>query len=257
MRRALSPLLWLVVFVFLFMYLPMMLIVVFSFNSSQVTILPLEQFSLRWYQQLFADREIIDAFRNTIMVGIGTVIISLVLGCTGAFALNRLRFRGKSVYEFVVTMPFVLPEIVTGIALLTFFGWVSLQLSLVTVLIGHVVFCLAVAVRTIGGRLQSLPRSFEEASYDLGAGRLRTFTLVTFPMIRTAIFTAALLIFTISFDETVITIFTIGHQNTLPMMIWAMMRRGFTPEVNAIATLTFVASIILIVIVGTRLREQA
>jgi len=257
MRRALSPVLPLVVLVFLFLYIPMILIVIFSFNSSQVTILPLESFSLRWYEELFADREIIEAFRNTVLVGIGTVIVSLILGGTGAFALHRLQFRGKSAYEFVVTMPFVLPEIVTGIALLTFFVWMGQQLSLVTVLVGHVVFCLAVAVRTIGGRLQSLPRSYEEASYDLGAGRLRTFFLVTLPMIRTAIFTAALLIFTISFDETVITIFTIGHQNTLPMMIWAMMRRGFTPKVNAIASLTFVASLILIVIVGTRLREQA
>jgi spermidine/putrescine transport system permease protein len=153
-------------------------------------------------------------------------------------------------------MPFVLPEIVTGIALLTYYTWIGFRLSLTTVLIGHVVFCLAVAVRTIGGRLQSLPRSYEEASYDLGAGRLRTFYLVTLPNIRTALFTAGLLIFTISFDETVITIFAIGQQNTLPMVIWAMMRRGFTPEVNALATLTFVASLILIVIVGIRLREE-
>ena len=144
----------------------------------------------------------------------------------------------------------------TGLALLTFYTLLGIRLSLVTVLIGHVVFCLSVAVRTIGARLQSLPRSYEEASYDLGAGRLRTLFLVILPSIRTAIFTAALLIFTISFDETVITIFTIGQENTLPMLIWAMMRRGFTPEVNAIASLTFVTSLILIVLVGTRSREQ-
>jgi spermidine/putrescine transport system permease protein len=255
-RRASFPLLALVVFVFFFMYLPMLLIVIFSFNSSQVTILPLERFSLVWYRELFADREIIDAFINTLIVGAGTTVVTLLIGGSGAFALNRLSFPGKSVYEYVVTMPFVLPEIVTGIALLTYYSWVGFRLSLTTVLIGHVVFCLAVAVRTIGGRLQSLPRSYEEASYDLGAGRLRTFLLVTLPNIRTALFTAGLLIFTISFDETVITIFAIGQQNTLPMVIWAMMRRGFTPEVNALATLTFVASLILIVIVGIRLREE-
>jgi spermidine/putrescine transport system permease protein len=255
--RKSSPLLALVAFVFLFMYLPMILIMVFSFNSSQVTILPLEHFSLRWYQELFADSTILASFQNTLVVGAVTVVIALILGGTGAFALNRLQFRGKGVYEFIVTMPFVLPEIVTGLALLTFYTLLGIRLSLVTVTIGHVVFCLSVAVRTIGARLQSLPRSYEEASYDLGAGRLRTFFLVILPSIRTAIFTAALLIFTISFDETVITIFTIGQQNTLPMLIWAMMRRGFTPEVNAIATLTFVISLILIVIVGTRTREQA
>ena len=255
--RKSSPLLALVVFVFLFMYLPMILIMVFSFNSSQVTILPLEHFSLRWYQELFADREILASFRNTLVVGAATVVIALILGGTGAFALNRLQFPGKGLYEFIVTMPFVLPEIVTGLALLTFYTLLGMRLSLTTVLIGHVVFCLSVAVRTIGARLQSLPRSYEEASYDLGAGRLRTFFQVILPSIRTAIFTAALLIFTISFDETVITIFTIGHENTLPMLIWAMMRRGFTPKVNAIATLTFVTSLILIVIVGTRTREQA
>jgi spermidine/putrescine transport system permease protein len=255
-RRASFPLLALVVFVFFFMYLPMLLIVIFSFNSSQVTILPLERFSLVWYQELFADREIIEAFINTLIVGAGTTIVALLLGGSGAFALYRLEFPGKALYEYVVTMPFVLPEIVTGIALLTYYTWVGFRLSLTTVLVGHVVFCLAVAVRTIGGRLQSLPRSYEEASYDLGAGRLRTFWLVTLPNIRTALLTAGLLIFTISFDETVITIFAIGQQNTLPMVIWAMMRRGFTPEVNALATLTFVASLILIVIVGIRLREE-
>jgi spermidine/putrescine transport system permease protein len=255
-QRASIPLLVLVVFVFFFMYLPMLLIVIFSFNSSQVTILPLERFSLVWYQQLFADQKVIDAFINTLIVGAGSTVVALLLGGSGAFALNRINFPGKPVYEFVVTMPFVLPEIVTGLALLTFYTWTGFRLSLLTVLVGHVVFCLAVAVRTIGGRLQSLPRSYEEASYDLGAGRVRTFTLVTLPNIRTALFTAGLLIFTISFDETVITIFTIGQQNTLPMVIWAMMRRGFTPEVNALATLTFVASLILIVIVGIRLREE-
>jgi spermidine/putrescine transport system permease protein len=256
-ERASIPLLALVVFVFFFMYLPMLLIMIFSFNSSQVTILPLERFSLVWYQELFADREIIEAFINTLIVGAGATIVALLLGGSGAFALNRLHFPGKAAYEYVVTMPFVLPEIVTGLALLTYYTWVGFRLSLTTVLIGHVVFCLAVAVRTIGGRLQSLPRSYEEASYDLGAGRLRTFVLVTLPNIRTALLTAGLLIFTISFDETVITIFTIGQQNTLPMVIWAMMRRGFTPEVNALATVTFVASLVLIVIVGIRLREES
>jgi spermidine/putrescine transport system permease protein len=256
LRRASPPLLVLVGFVFFFMYLPMLLIVIFSFNSSQVTTLPLERFTLHWYQELLADRKVIDAFVNTLIVGAGTTIVALLIGGSGAFALNRLNFPGKAIYEYVVTMPFVLPEIVTGIALLTYYTWAGMRLSLLTVLIGHVVFCLSVAVRTIGARLQSLPRSYEEASYDLGAGRLRTFFLITLPNIRTALFTAGLLIFTISFDETVITIFAIGQQNTLPMVIWAMMRRGFTPEVNALATLTFVASLILIVIVGVRLREE-
>lgn len=256
-QLASLPLLALVVFVFFFMYLPMLLIVIFSFNSSQVTTLPLERFTLRWYQELIADRKVVDAFFNTLLVGAGATIVALLVGGSGAFALNRLRFPGKGIYEYIVTMPFVLPEIVTGIALLTYYTAIGFRLSLTTVLIGHVVFCLAVAVRTIGGRLQSLPRSYEEASYDLGAGRLRTFFLITLPNIRTALLTAGLLIFTISFDETVITIFTTGQQNTLPMVIWAMMRRGFTPEVNALATLTFVASLILIVIVGVRLREEA
>ena len=106
--RTSAPLLALVAFVFLFMYLPMILIIVFSFNSSQVTILPLEHFSLRWYQELFSDGEILASFKNTLIVGAATVVLALILGGTGAFALNRLQFRGKAVYEFIVTMPFVL-----------------------------------------------------------------------------------------------------------------------------------------------------
>jgi spermidine/putrescine transport system permease protein len=233
-----------------------MLIIIFSFNSSQIAIYPLEEFSLRWYQELFADRQIFEALLNTIIVGVSTVFISLLLGIPAAFGLNRINFPGKSIYNFVVTMPFVLPEIVTGVALLSFFIYLGMQLTIGTVLIGHVVFCLSVAIRTIGARLQNLSRSYEESSYDLGASGFRTFFKVTLPNIRTAIITASLLIFTISFDETVITIFTVGAQNTLPMVVWGMMRRGFTPKVNALATFIFMASLIMIVFVGLRLREE-
>lgn len=249
-RRVWNPLLYLSLLCYALVYLPLILVMIFSFNSSEANLFPFQRFSLRWYGVMFSDDQMMAALRNSLTVGVATIALSLSLGISSALALRRLNFPGKAVYQFIVLMPFILPEITTGLALLTLFILLGIQLSLTTVIIGHTVYTLSIAHRLIAARLLQVPRSLEEASADLGAGWWRTFFLVTLPSIRTAVITAGLLVFAVSFDETAITVMVTGGDNTLPMIIWGMMRRGFTPEVNAVATLVFVVSLGLMALVG-------
>lgn len=232
--------------ILLFVYLPLLVVVVMSFNastsSSRITGL-----SFRWYLEFLRSDDLITALRNSILVAAATTTGSVLLGCSSAIALHRLKFRGRRLYEGVLLMPFVLPEMVTGLSLLIFFTAFRVPLSLVTVTIGHILFTMSVAHRTIGARLLSMPPNIEEASVDLGASWARTLRKVTLPYLGDAFIAAALLVFTISFDQTVITIMVTGTANTLPMVIWSTLRRGFTPTVNAVAAVIFLVSLLLVV----------
>jgi spermidine/putrescine transport system permease protein len=228
-------------------YVPMVLVVLFSFNQSIIAAFPLERFSLRWYEQLLTDRSILLAFRNTILIGVGALAGSLLLGVSAAYLLHRHNFRGAKVYQMVILLPFLLPGIFTGLALLLFFAVTGIPKSLFTVFIGHVVFCTAVVFKTVMARLLVLRRSLEEASYDLGANTWQTFFRVILPNMRTALITGGLLAFVLSFDETLITFFVIGAQMTLPLKIWGMMRAQFTPVVHALAAVIFFTSTVLVV----------
>lgn len=228
-------------------YVPMVLVIVFSLNQSIIAAFPLERFSWRWYQDLLADRSILVAFRNTILIGVGAVAGSLLIGVSAAYLLHRYNFRGARLYQVVILLPFLLPGIFTGLALLLFFAATGVPKSLFTVFIGHVVFCTAVVFKTVMARLLILRRSLEEASYDLGATSLQTFFRVILPNMRTALITGSLLAFVLSFDETLITFFVIGAQMTLPLKIWGMMRAQFTPVVHALASVIFLTSTIFVV----------
>ena len=251
-----SILVLITMFTFGFLYLPIIFVIIFSFNSSVISALPLERFTLDWYREAFADRQVLMAFRNTVYVGVIATFLSLILGTCAAFTLNRFRFPGRGVLQRIILLPFVMPGIITGIALLLIFSSTGIIRSLATVIIGHVVFCFALVFRNVSARLQVMSRSYEEASYDLGANRWQTFMLVTLPNMRTALLSAALLAFVLSIDETLITFFVIGRQNTLPILIWSMLRRGFTPEINAIVTILFSVSLILVLMLGVILRKK-
>ncbi|KKK94700.1 hypothetical protein LCGC14_2680210, partial [marine sediment metagenome] len=214
-------------------YVPIVLVIIFSLNESVIAAFPLEKFSLTWYQQLFQNRSIMLAFRNTMIIGIGAVAGSLAIGVTAAFLLHRYKFLFSSFFNIVILLPFLLPGIFTGLALLLFFSSVGIPKSLFTVFIGHVVFCTAVVFKTVLARLMVVRKSLEEASYDLGASSTQTFFYVILPNIRNALLTGSLLAFVLSFDETLITFFLIGAQLTLPLKIWGMMRAKFTPQVHA------------------------
>jgi spermidine/putrescine transport system permease protein len=229
-----------------FLYLPVVMLVVFSFSDSRLLVFPIEEFSLRWYGALVADRDLQRSIVNSFIVA-GTVVpVTLLLGTPLAFALDRFAFPGKRALEQGLLIPLIVPGLITGLALLLVLKELDIRLSLATVIIGHSIWCLPIVVTQVSARLRRFDRTVEEASMDLGATRAQTFLRVTLPNIRTALIASALLTFTLSFDEVPVTFFLTGTQNTLPMHIWSMLREGVTPEINAIATITIAISILLL-----------
>ena len=181
--------------------------------------------------------------------------IGLVVGIPAAFALDRYRFPGKAAFQTILYLPFVMPGILFGIALLVFFVNIGLTLSLVTVVIGHATLMIVVVVVVVSLGLQRWDRTVEQASMDLGANEIATFLLVTLPNLQTSIVGAVLLGFTLSLDEIVRTFFWTGTENTLPLYVWSMMRMNISPEINAVASIIFVASA-TIVVLWTMLRRR-
>jgi spermidine/putrescine transport system permease protein len=234
--------------VFAFLYLPIAVLVLYSFNQDGVGGFPPKQFTLRWYGELLSDGSIWTSFLNSLFVALGAVALSLVLGLLAALALDRAEFPGKAVFRRLVLLPLVLPGIITGLSLLMFAVTMGLSRSLLLVFFGHGTALISVATTEIFAGLQKLPRAQEEASVDLGATPWQTFWHVTLPNLRLSLIAAGLLIFTLSMDEIAVTFFLIGSDNTLPLEIYARLRRGITPEINAISTLIFILSVILILV---------
>lgn len=223
------------------------MLVVFSFSDSRLLVFPIEEFSVRWYGVLAADRDLQRSIVNSFAVAGSVVPLTLVLGTPLAFALDRFSFPGKRALEQGLLIPLIVPGLITGLALLLVLKELDIRLSLATVIIGHSIWCLPIVVTQVFARLRRFDRTIEEASMDLGATRAQTFLRVTLPNIRTALIASALLTFTLSFDEVPVTFFLTGTQNTLPMHIWSMLREGVTPEINAIATITITISMILLI----------
>lgn len=231
-----------------FLYLPIVVLIVFSFNDSRSLTLPLSGFTWRWYEAMLANRDLLTAIWNSFYVGIIATALTLAIGVPAAFALDRLEFPGKRIFRRLVLLPLVLPGLITGIAMLNLFRLMGFNLSLETVILGHATALVSVVATQVFARLQRLNRSYEEASADLGAKPWETFLYVTFPNIRSAVIGSALIAFTLSFDEIPVTYFLTGRDNTLPMYIWSTLRRGITPEINAVGTLIVIASLVLIIL---------
>jgi spermidine/putrescine transport system permease protein len=234
--------------VFGFLYLPILVLAAYSFNGESVGGFPPHGWTLRWYRLLFDDEAIWSSVWNSILVACSAVAISIVFGLPAALALDRAPFPGKTVFRRLVLLPLILPGIITGLSLLTFFVAAGARLSLLTVAIGHGTALISVAATEISAGLQKFDRAQEEASRDLGAGEWRTFWRVTAPNIRLPVIAAMLLVFTLSLDEIAVTFFLVGRENTLPLEIWSRLRRGITPEINAVSTLIFCFSLITIVL---------
>jgi spermidine/putrescine transport system permease protein len=251
------------VLVFAFIYLPIVVLILYSFNRDGVGGFPPRHFTLDWYRQLFSDTAIWDSVINSLLVAAASVALSLTLGLLAALALDRANFPGKALFRRLVLLPLILPGIITGLSLLMFAVFAGMQLSLLTVFLGHGTALISVATTEIFAGLQKLERAQEEASLDLGATPWQTFWRVTLPNLKLSLIAAGLLIFTLSMDEIAVTFFLIGRDNTLPLEIWGRLRRGITPEINAISTLIFAASVGLIVIwyrlrartIGTQAQE--
>jgi spermidine/putrescine transport system permease protein len=242
--------------VFTFVYLPIVVLIAYSFNRDGVGGFPPRHLTLDWYRQLFADAPIWNAVLNSLIVAAGSVALALTLGLLAALALDRAEFPGKALFRRLVLLPLILPGIITGLSLLMFAVFAGMQLSLLTVFLGHGTALISVATTELFAGLQKMDRKQEEASLDLGATPWQTFWRVTLPNLKLSLIAAGLLIFTLSMDEIAVTFFLIGRDNTLPLEIWGRLRRGITPEINAVSTLIFAVSVGLIT-VWYRLRARA
>jgi spermidine/putrescine transport system permease protein len=242
--------------VYAFLYFPIVVLVLYSFNGSGVGGFPPAGWTLDWYRQLFQDGPLWDSVLNSAIVALIAVGISLALGLPAALALDRAQFPGKSLFRRIVLLPLILPGIITGLSLLMLFVAAGMKLSLVTITLGHGTALISVATTEIFAGLQKLDRAQEEASLDLGANQWKTFWRITLPNLRVSLIAAALLIFTLSLDEIAVSFFLIGRDNTLPLEIWSRLRRGITPEINAISTLILAFSIATILI-WYRLRTRS
>jgi spermidine/putrescine transport system permease protein len=250
---------WLLLYsllVFAFLYLPIAILIVYSFNGAGVGGFPPRDLTLNWYRTLFADGAIWESVGNSLVVAAAAVVIALGLGIPAALALDRAHFPGKALFRRLVLLPLILPGIITGLSLLMLVNQVKVKLSLLTIILGHGTALISVATTEVFAGLQKLDRTQEEASLDLGATYWQTFLHVTLPNLKLSIIGAALLIFTLSMDEIAVSFFLIGRDNTLPLEIWGRLRRGITPEINAISTIIFVFSLAAIVL-WYRLRTGA
>ena len=237
--------------VFAFLFAPIIVLVVFSFNYTKSST-TWGGFSTRWYSQLMHDEAALQAFRNTLKVATVSTLVATVIGTLAAFALTRFKFRGRSVYSTLIFISLVLPEIVMGISLTAFYSRVAhVQLSLATVIFAHITFCIAFVVVVVKARLAQFDNRLVEAAADLGATPFQAFLRIVLPLAAPGIFAGAMLAFTISLDDVVITTFTAGTgSTTLPLYIFGQLKFGVSPSINALSTIVLGFALLLLVIAG-------
>ncbi|HWU01027.1 MAG TPA: ABC transporter permease [Terriglobales bacterium] len=239
--------------VFVLLYGPIFVPIVSSFFTVKYGQVDWGNANLDAYALLVNNDGILTALENTLLVGVSAVVLALILGCFLAMFYRFSQSPGRGFVQFIIFLPFLMPPIITGLALLIFFDDINFDRSLITVIIGHTVFVLALVYRTILVRLQSLGMNMIEASYDLGASGWQTFRLVILPNLKSALIGAAILAFALSFDETMITILVTGTDNTLPIRLWAMMRLGFTPDINALVAIILAFTTVLVLVASRQL----
>jgi putative spermidine/putrescine transport system permease protein len=225
-----------------FIYVPLVIIVVYAFSEARALAWPIRGLSLRWWEEALGDPAAQAALLTSIQAALGATTIALVLGSLASFAVQRYRFFGRDTISFVVILPIALPGIVTGMALNSSFRTLGIDLSLFTIIVGHATFCVVIVYNNVIARLRRTARSIEEASMDLGADTWQTFRYVTFPVIRTALLAGGLLAFALSFDEVIVTTFTTGGNQTLPIYILKLLSRDPSPAVNVIAVVVILLS---------------
>ena len=238
-----------VVLVLAFLFTPIVLIVLYSFNRSNIESWPIAGFSLHWYSVAFHDPQVRSAFLLSVRVGLFATALALVLGSAVAYALYKFKFFGREAISLLLVLPLALPGIITGIALNSFFSFTGIQLGTLTIVVGHTTFCIVLVYNNLIARLRRTPGSLAEASMDLGARGWQTLRFVTLPLSATALVSGALLAFGLSFDEVIVTVFTAGAQNTLPLWIFGAIRLGQQlPEVNAVVSVVILLTIIPVVL---------
>ena len=232
---------------YLFLYLPIVILVIYSFNASRYASGAWRGFSLQWYASLFADEAIGSALKNTLIVAGASTLISTVFGTMVALAMERYKFRGKLAFDALLYLPIIIPDIAMAVMLLLFFVWANIGLSLITIIIAHVAFNISFVAVVVRARLAYFDVTLEEAARDLYANEWQTFRRVTLPLIMPGILGGALLAFTLSIDDFVITFFTAGPgSTTLPLRIYSMVKLGVTPEINAVSSMMLLVSMVLV-----------
>jgi putative spermidine/putrescine transport system permease protein len=243
--------------VVLFLWVPLAIILVYAFNTSNIQSWPIPGFTLRWFRVAWEDQEARSALLLSLKAALAATAVALVLGTMAAMAVSRSRFFGREAFSFLLVLPIALPGVLTGIALSSFYTFWGLPFSLWTIVIGHATFCVVIVYNNVLARLRRTSPSLVEASMDLGADGWQTFRFVTFPVLSTALISGALLAFALSFDEVIVTLFTAGAQNTLPIWILGKIRLGQQlPEVNAVVFVVIVLTVIP-VIVSQRLAQDS
>ena len=224
----------------LLMYFPLVMVVIFSFNESRLSA-NFTGFSLKWYATLANDRDLKEALFNSILLGVLSCGISAVIGTLGAVGMARVKYKTKGMMEYLSTIPIMIPEIILGMVFLVFFSMLNLPFGMTTLVIAHTTFCIPYIFMMVKARLVGIDKSLEEAARDLGAGPIRTFFDITMPLIAPAVLSGSLLAFAMSFDDVVISIFVNGPRlNTLPVKVYAQLKTGVTPEINALCTIILV-----------------
>jgi spermidine/putrescine transport system permease protein len=245
--------------VVVFLYAPILILLIFSFNNSDVPSFPLSGFTLHWYYEFLTNADLRNALETSAVVAALSSAVAVVLGILASIALVRRRFKAKGPVSALLLSPLVLPLVVFGISLLLLFHAIGMQLGITTVVIGHIVISLPYTILVIMPRLQQIDASLEEAAYDLGASRLRTFSSITFPLILPAVVSAFLIAFTTSFDEYAVASFVVGQTVTFPIYLYSALRfPNQLPQVIAVAVVVITVSLAVVVAaeVGRRIAES-
>lgn len=230
--------------VYIFMFAPIVVVIILSFNPEQFGCFPMEGFSFRWYKELFHNEPIIRAFKNSFILGSCTAFFSTIFGILAAMAFVRYEFPGKNALNTLLVTPIMIPEVILGVALLLFIRWLQQPKSFMLLMIGHVVITLPYVLLVVQARLVGIQRVYEEAAQVLGASPLNTFKEITLPLLAPAIFAGMLFSFTISFDDITATLFWATARNqTVPVKILGMLRNSISPEINALGTVMVVLTV--------------
>ena len=239
---------WLAIGIFIFLYLPILVLIMYSFNENRFVSV-WTGFSTHWYGEVIRDPAVREAFKISMWLAVWSTLISTVVGTLTAIAMERFKFWGKVTYDAILYLPIIIPDIVMALSTLLFFVLIGVSLSRYTVLIAHVAFNIAFVAIVVRARLADMDSTLEEAAADLGANPWETFRRVTLPLLLPGVISAALLAFTLSLDDFVITFFMAGPgSTTLPVLIFSKIRFGISPEINAISTMMFLGSTVLVII---------
>ncbi|MEE0955562.1 MAG: ABC transporter permease [Eubacterium sp.] len=242
-----------IVLTFIFLYIPIFIVVLFSFNTSRVNIV-FEGFTIKWYGSFFQNTILMDSLKNTLIIAVASTVISTIVGTLGAIGMERYNFPGKKLVDALLYVPIVIPEIVLGVAMLAIFSLTHIPMGLFSITLGHITFCVPFVVISVRAGFAGYDKALEEASMDLGSNRIKTFLNITLPLLKPGIISGAILALSLSLDDVIISFFVSGPgSTTLPLAILDMQRHGISPDVNALST---IITFLTILVIGINTHSQ-